>query len=459
MVLTEKQKEELHKALLEYFRVSGFEKTFQAFKDEAKVDGNNLPTDGALERKWTSVIRLQKKLDELNKVIEQMKAESGSIGKMKLLGKDGFSDHLLQVPEKNILAGHRGQIIRVLFHPVYSLLLSASEDASIRIWDIETGKMERSLKGHTGTINNLAFNSTGTLLASCSSDLSVKLWNFETFDCIKTFLGHEHNVTGVDFVGGGSDYIVSSSRDKTVKVWELSTGFCVRTYTGHGDWVRKVLIHPKLPLMLTCSYDKTVMIWEADASKMKVTSAVLMPPVTFSEHEHVIEAICFANELAAEEICKSEYYGSKMGKLSLASTASELPEEDKSGSGSSSGPIINPGTLVSKKPSGGVQKVFFASGGRDKLIKIWEMKEQKSIITLVGHDNWVRDLAFHPNGKFLISTSDDKSIRIWDLRTGRCIKNISEAHSHFVTCIDLSGKYLMAASGSVDNSVKLWDCR
>ena len=48
-----------------------------------------------------------------------------------------------------------------------------------------------------------------------------------------------------------------------------------------------------------------------------------------------------------------------------------------------------------------------------------------------GHDNWVRALVFHPNGKFLLSCSDDKSIRVWELTTGRCIKTV-EAHGHFV---------------------------
>ena len=47
-------------------------------------------------------------------------------------------------------------------------------------------------------------------------------------------------------------------------------------------------------------------------------------------------------------------------------------------------------------------------------------------------DNWVRALVFHPSGKFLLSASDDKTIRTWDLVTGRCIKTL-EAHSHFVT--------------------------
>ena len=85
------------------------------------------------------------------------------------------------------------------------------------------------------------------------------------------------------------------------------------------------------------------------------------------------------------------------------------------------------------------------------------MKSGKCVLTLAGHDNWVTDLIFHPSGKYLISTADDKSIRIWDLGMGRCYRKIYDAHDKFVTCIDMKAK--LVATGSVDTSVKLWTCR
>ena len=54
--------------------------------------------------------------------------------------------------------------------------------------------------------------------------------------------------------------------------------------------------------------------------------------------------------------------------------------------------------------------------------------------TIHADDNWVRALVFHPSGKFLLSASDDKTIRTWDLATGRCLK-VLEAHGHFVTTL------------------------
>jgi platelet-activating factor acetylhydrolase IB subunit alpha len=97
-----------------------------------------------------------------------------------------------------------------------------------------------------------------------------------------------------------------------------------------------------------------------------------------------------------------------------------------------------------------------------------------------GHDNWVRALSFHPTGKYLLSASDDKTIRVWDLATGRCIKTV-DAHGHFVTTLtwgrqpatggSASGANGAAeagassepeklvnvvATGSVDQTIKIW---
>ena len=73
-------------------------------------------------------------------------------------------------------------------------------------------------------------------------------------------------------------------------------------------------------------------------------------------------------------------------------------------------------------------KDYLASGSRDKTIKIWEVKSGNCMATLIGHDNWVTDLCFHPNGRFLLSTSDDKTLRAWDLNSGRCYRKLSHLH-------------------------------
>ena len=104
---------------------------------------------------------------------------------------------------------------------VYSLLVSASEDGTLKVWDCESGSFERTLKGHTSTVNDACFNAKGTVLASCSADMSVKLWDFEkSYECIRTLRGHEHNVCGVCWAQS-DELLVSASRDTTLRLWEV----------------------------------------------------------------------------------------------------------------------------------------------------------------------------------------------------------------------------------------------
>lgn len=76
------------------------------------------------------------------------------------------SDWIPRAPETHCLTGHRETVIKVIFHPVFNILVSASEDASIKSWDYETGEYERTLKGHTEAIQDIAFDESGKLLGS-----------------------------------------------------------------------------------------------------------------------------------------------------------------------------------------------------------------------------------------------------------------------------------------------------
>ena len=126
----------------------------------------------------------------------------------------------------------------VSLHYNYNLLASSSEDCTIKIWDYDTGNLEKTLKGHTQSVNYVKFHEK--YLASASSDLSVKIWELGSFSCYRTFNGHNHRGIGLDFIN--QDIMISCSRDTTIKIWEIQTGYCKKTLNGHDDWVRRVKV-------------------------------------------------------------------------------------------------------------------------------------------------------------------------------------------------------------------------
>jgi len=406
MVLTNKQKEELHKAILDYLRTSGLTSSADALQNETQLEDLDPKKTGLLEKKWTSVIRLQRKVLDLEAKVQQLQEEVGS----KPQRNKGAGEELPRPPEAYTLTGHRDNITSIKFHPVYSIIASASQDATIKVWDFESGEFERTLKGHTDFVQCIDFDQNGTQLVSCSADLTIKIWDFSTYECTKTLHGHDHNISCVAFFPSG-DYIASGSRDKTIKIWEVATGYCTRTLRGHDEWVRDLIISPDNSLIASCGHDKTVRLWD------QVKGECIH---TMRDHSHYIECLAFSPATVAS-------YDAPDGK--------------------------------SYKGKAGAACNFLASGSRDKTIKIWETSTGICVATLIGHDNWVQGITWHPNGKYIISVSDDKTIKIWDISQGRAMKTINDAHSHFVSCVDFNTRTPTLATGGVDDTIKIWNCR
>jgi WD40 repeat protein len=79
-----------------------------------------------------------------------------------------------------------------------------------------------------------------------------------------------------------------------------------------------------------------------------------------------------------------------------------------------------------------------------------------TVSTLSGHTNWVRSVAFSPNGQFLASGSWDTTIKLWDVAGGREVRTLT-GHTDWVNSVAFSPNGQFLASGSWDTTIKLWD--
>ena len=157
-------------------------------------------------------------------------------------------------------------------HPFYNLVASCSEDASIRLWDFESGEHEHTLKSHAGMVTFMAFNSQGNILASSATDLTIKLWNLQTFTVAKTLQGHEHEVSGLAFVPQ-TDFLLSCSRDQSIRFWDTQSGYCLNTLAhGHSDWIRRVAVHHNGKLFASAGKDESIVIWNCDLVRQRSTA-------------------------------------------------------------------------------------------------------------------------------------------------------------------------------------------
>ena len=393
--LTERQRADLHGAILEYLSSQPgdrFAATVKAFRKEADLSSAEQDSGrGVLEKKWTAVVRLQKRVMELEaKVAEQeqaLKNGGGGVGGgggggsgggvltfMRDGGAGGDGRLLPRPPAKSTMTGHRAPVTCIAVHPVYTLTATGSEDMTIKLWDFDTAQFERTLKGHTGHVTGVAFDNVGNLLASCSADMSAKLWDLATHTCIKTLKGHDHTLSAVLFLPAG-DSVVTCSRDQTIKLWEVATGYCTKTLAGgHSDWVRCLSISLDGEMLASGGSDHGVVVWKLRAGQLAST---------LRGHEHVVESVSFGRK---------------------PTTAADIMAAAAAGA-STPGAAGDDGSFN-----------YLASGSRDRTVKLWDAGSGQCLMTFAAHENWVRSVLFHPSGKFILSCSDDKSIRVLDIK-------------------------------------------
>ena len=113
------------------------------------------------------------------------------------------------------------------------LLVSGSDDNTVRLWDPMTGTCRAILEGHSDLVRAVAFSPDGELLASGSDDNTVRVWDRTTGTCRATLKGHSKRIGAVAFSPDGK-LLVSGSYDKTVRLWD-PTGTCRATLESHSS--------------------------------------------------------------------------------------------------------------------------------------------------------------------------------------------------------------------------------
>lgn len=127
--------------------------------------------------------------------------------------------------------GHTAGINDLEWSPDSRLIATASDDRSIRVWDVDGGQMVKLLRGHTSFVFCLAWSPDGYLLASGSFDESVRLWDVFQGRCLRSTPGHADPVSAVAF-SPDATMIASGGHDGIIRFWDTSTGQCLLTLGG-----------------------------------------------------------------------------------------------------------------------------------------------------------------------------------------------------------------------------------
>ena len=305
---------------------------------------------------------------------------------------------------QNTMKGHSEGVYSVAWSPDGKTLASGSYDETIRLWDVATGKTTATLKTRDGDhVTSVAWRADGKLLASGSYDKTVRLWDVATAKITATLDGHTECV---DFVAWSPDgKSLASIGGGAIKLWDVGTGKNIATIQRKQEWVNSVAWSPDGKSLASGNADGVVKVRSVangmTIASLDAESGLNVLAIAYSPH---------GKTLASGNGCTIELWD-VVSRKSIDTLKGHSCDLVTYAHGNYAGQYIPAVKSVAFSPDGKT----LASGSQDKTIKLWDVRSSKNIATLTGHDGDVESVAFSPDGKTLASASDDMTIKLWNV--------------------------------------------
>lgn len=101
---------------------------------------------------------------------------------------------------------------------------------------------------------------------------------------------------------------------------------------------------------------------------------------------------------------------------------------------------------------------YVATGSSDKTVRLWDVQTGECVRIFIGHHGGIQCLAFSRDGKYCASAGEDKQIMIWDIASGKVV-NTLKGHTDDILTIEFNEKGNLIASGSLDNTLRVWNLK
>jgi WD40 repeat protein/class 3 adenylate cyclase len=386
----------------------------------------------------------------------------GTSGRLlDLLGQESAEFKLTDVA-----ADPRDCVTNSAFSQDDRFLATTSLDNVIRVWDVLRASLLTSIKGHGDLVKHVEFSPIdNNILLTASNDGTARLWDID--GVLTTALRHEHAPTFAVF-SPDNVHLLTGGGDSAVHLWDVASGREAGKLDMH-ETVHAAAFSPDGSRVATASLGGRIVVWDV-ASRREVAqlkSGVGVLQIQFSPKGDLL-AVGLARGSA-------QLWDPTSGtERTMIKTSGKLPQLVFSPDGQLVLTATNDNAAHLLKPDGTELKVLIGHQGRisaadfspdgqlvataslDRTARIWSVKDGGSAATLKGHSDELTVISFSQDGKSVLTASRDKTARIWSIPDGT-EKVVLRGHSGGVNSAQFSpsGAYVVTAS-SQDRTVRLW---
>jgi WD40 repeat protein/predicted Ser/Thr protein kinase len=373
-----------------------------------------------------------------------------------------------------VLRGHARKVLHVAFSSAGDRVLTASADGTVRQWGPRTGaEVEAPLEQETGEVLTAVYRPDGKWIASAGSDRTIRLRPATGRHEVLVRQGHPDSVLGLAFSRNGHR-LASAGADGSVRVWEADPQVRLPVLRGHGSYVYPVAYSPDGRWIASGSWDKTVRIWDAATGE----------PCATLDQTHFVRTLAFSPDgawlvtgcdpdgsLSVWDVATARLRKKIAGPGPILTSVAVSPDGARVAALDRSGKltiadVATGREVASKHLDGGFIKSviayspdgrWLAGTGKDlKTVCLWDSRTLALSAELTGHGADVFSVAFSRDGRRLASASSDRTVRVWDVDTGKC-QVVLRGHTDEVLAAAFHPAGTRIATAGRDRAVWLWD--
>ena len=300
---------------------------------------------------------------------------------------------------------------------------------SFSLWQVDSF---RCIK-HIDTLEDFSFVSLspdGRYALLSMRDNAFELWDIEKERCIKTFGGHSADVVFSLFSPNGK-WIVSMSKDNTVYLWDFNNGNCMKRFEGCTCTANAALFSPDGNFIVMVSDGKTI-VWDINGGRyVENQDENTVYKVLFSPRGNYLVSILKDNTIVLWNLEKG---------ICVKKFVMQLSEDTD---------MVDAAFVDYDEQS----IIAVSSFGH---VGIYRIENELESRLFCGHSDKVNTIMYSPNGEYIVSASDDMTVRVWDAETRQCL-HVLEGHTSRVISAAYSpdGQYIVSVSA--DSTVCIWN--